>query len=352
MSLLNSIGIGTDPSDEYKNLANAPDPSKQAYTPERVTGQGYTAIQQGPNALTGATGSAAGKAAQMQALQRLQQTAQGGLNAADQANLWNAQGQQAAQNRAAQGAIMQGAASRGAANSGNTLASQLSAAQGAQEAGSGAGVQAAGGAANRALQANQAAGELGGNIDTSIFGQQATVGGAQNAINAANAGAANRASEFGAGAANQASQFNAGQGSEAARFRAQLMQQQYQNAFDAARAKAAADAANNAANMQLIGNVARGVGAGLSGGLTEAPAAAEEIALAKGGPVGNAADAPVPGDSAKNDIVPAKLSPGEIVLPRSVAGNPNKIIAFLEKETGLCFDRALGKAPADKKAVK
>jgi hypothetical protein len=34
------------------------------------------------------------------------------------------------------------------------------------------------------------------------------------------------------------------------------------------------------------------------------------------------------------------LSPGEVVLPRSVLGDPNKILAFLEKETGLHFDNA------------
>jgi len=31
----------------------------------------------------------------------------------------------------------------------------------------------------------------------------------------------------------------------------------------------------------------------------------------------------VPGDSTQNDTVPAKLSPHEIVLPRSVAQDPN-----------------------------
>ena len=34
--------------------------------------------------------------------------------------------------------------------------------------------------------------------------------------------------------------------------------------------------------------------------------------------------APVPGDSAQNDVVPAALSPGEIVMPRSVTQDPNK----------------------------
>jgi hypothetical protein len=40
----------------------------------------------------------------------------------------------------------------------------------------------------------------------------------------------------------------------------------------------------------------------------------------------------MPGDSPANDTVDAKLSPGEIVLPRSVtqpAPNPNKVMDFL-----------------------
>ncbi len=46
------------------------------------------------------------------------------------------------------------------------------------------------------------------------------------------------------------------------------------------------------------------------------------ICMQVGGPVpGN--DAPIPGDSPMNDTVDAKLSPGEIVLPRSVAQAPN-----------------------------
>ncbi|MES1989093.1 MAG: hypothetical protein V4440_13895, partial [Pseudomonadota bacterium] len=41
--------------------------------------------------------------------------------------------------------------------------------------------------------------------------------------------------------------------------------------------------------------------------------------------------APVRGDSPKNDIVPAKLSPGEVVLPRSVVSKPEAIPNFVNK---------------------
>jgi hypothetical protein len=38
----------------------------------------------------------------------------------------------------------------------------------------------------------------------------------------------------------------------------------------------------------------------------------------------------VRGDSPKNDVVPALLSPGEIVVPRSKAKDPKKAAAFAE----------------------
>lgn len=41
--------------------------------------------------------------------------------------------------------------------------------------------------------------------------------------------------------------------------------------------------------------------------------------------------APMPGNNPKNDIVPAKLSPGEVVLPRTVVAQPNTIPNFVNK---------------------
>lgn len=64
------------------------------------------------------------------------------------------------------------------------------------------------------------------------------------------------------------------------------------------------------------------------------------LAMAKGGKVphpitflgggGVPGRANVPGDSLKNDTVDAKLSPGEIVIPRSLVHNPGKAKSFIE----------------------
>jgi hypothetical protein len=50
--------------------------------------------------------------------------------------------------------------------------------------------------------------------------------------------------------------------------------------------------------------------------------------LKDGGQV--AGNATIPGDSKKNDVVPTLLSPGEIVIPRSKAKDPEMAKEFIE----------------------
>lgn len=316
---------GADPSEELDKVSAQPAPTR--LTPERVTATGYGASETGPNALAGTNGDQNAKAAQRIALARMQESAKGGLNATDRAALWDTQQQSAAQNRGQQEAILQGAAARGGANSGGTLAAQLAAQQGNQEAGANAGVHVAGQSAERAQQANQQAAALAGGMDQNAFQQQATVGAAQNALNAQNAAARNAASQFTAGATNQVGQFNSANDLAAQAAYADALQRKYRNDLEMAQARAGIVGQNNAADERSFGTNANLAGHIISG-------------KARGGKIGNAAEAPVKGDSEKNDIVPAMLSPGEVVLPRSVVGDKNKMLAFLEKETGVCFDRA------------
>lgn len=79
------------------------------------------------------------------------------------------------------------------------------------------------------------------------------------------------------------------------------------------------------------GTAGHAIGGQLLGGLTSGGSAAlGTLAAAHGGPVPGRAKG---GDSAKNDTVPAMLSPGEVVLPRSVTkadDAPDKAKAFVE----------------------
>lgn len=339
-----------DQSKNFDDVADTDLSGKYGYAPSAVDAAQTDAAQQDGNALAGLHGDAGGIAAQRAALQRLQETSRGGLNASDRASLFQAQQSTGQQARGAQDAILQGAAARGNLNSGNTLAAQLSAAQAAQEAGAATGAAVAGQSADRALGATQAAGALGGQLDTNETRRQAATGSAQNAINAANTAATNRSREFNAGSTNDTRRFNANQAFDAQKYNSGLSQQDYTNKMQKRGAVASAQAASADRGYGLVKDVARAGGAaygaynsgndGVSDGAWHddyKPVATTD--LAHGGAVPG--KAPVKGDSAKNDTVPAMLSPGEVVIPRSALGSPDKLLAFLKQETGMHFSRAV-----------
>ena len=68
-----------------------------------------------------------------------------------------------------------------------------------------------------------------------------------------------------------------------------------------------------------------------------------------GGPVPGQAQ--VPGDSQQNDIVPARLSPGEVVLPRTVAQNPGphgtNVSRFLQSKVPAMAAKMQSPHPSD-----
>lgn len=81
-------------------------------------------------------------------------------------------------------------------------------------------------------------------------------------------------------------------------------------------------------------DAARARGVNVDGAGAPPPAAAAPAHGSKlfnfdaGGPVPGQAN--VPGNSLKNDVVDAKLSPGEVVLPRTIAHDPEKAKKFVE----------------------
>lgn len=116
----------------------------------------------------------------------------------------------------------------------------------------------------------------------------------------------------------------------------------YMNLEDATQAtgEATTDAATGAegadAGAAAAGSDAAAVGADAAAA-AEAAEATEAMttlaaALARGGAVGSGKRKMIPGDHPQNDIVPAMLSPGEIVIPRSIAQSPEaakKAAAFV-----------------------
>lgn len=122
-------------------------------------------------------------------------------------------------------------------------------------------------------------------------------------------------------------------------------QKLYNQANLGAQGLAQQTAAGNAAiKGQLTGgllNSAGGIGAAAIGG-----------GAAHGAFIGG--NASVPGDSPKNDTVPAMLSPGEIVIPRSKAHDPEKAKEFVDhllKSKGKDDDKGYGNILEHKRKV-
>lgn len=86
--------------------------------------------------------------------------------------------------------------------------------------------------------------------------------------------------------------------------------------------------AQNAANIAgIAGGVLNAAGSAATMGMMRQPVAA--VAKAHGGKIEG--QAKVKGDSYENDTVPAMLSPGEIVIPRTKAKDPTKAKAFVDE---------------------
>lgn len=201
------------------------------------------------------------KDAQLAALGSLQGISEaGGMTAADQANLANIQSQTGQADRGRRGAIKQSMAQRGMGGSGMDLLAQLQSNQAATDRSAQMGLNVAGMAQDRALQAIQSQGGMAGNMRGQEFGEQAQQATAQDTINRFNAGNMNQmnqfnsqqqmaADRFSADAANQANLYNvSGRQSQADRnvdvgnqqqqYNQNLQQQTFQNQTGLAGGKA------------------------------------------------------------------------------------------------------------------
>ncbi len=254
---------------------------------------------------------------------------------------------------------------------------QNQAGQGAQDAHMAA-LQSQGQNYQQALNALAQGGSLGGSLQGQQNTQANTVAQAQNAMQQFNAANQQAASSTNAGFqqqanaqntqnANQTAAANTGLSNDRTKYNAGIPQQMFQNAMQKAGGVAGANQALAQNQMtqgqQQAGMYAGLIGAGatLAGGpvaglaanqmLAHAPPASantqqyapqgpgqslnyaeggmvhDEMCMKSGGPVPGHAQ--VPGDSTMNDTVHARLSPGEVVIPRSVVQNHPEDIASL-----------------------
>jgi hypothetical protein len=147
---------------------------------------------------------------QMAALAGLEGIASaGGMTGTDIANLERIQGEVGAADRGRREAILQNMQMRGQGGGGLELLAQLQSGQDATNAASQAGLDIAGTAQDRALEALMAGGQLSGSIRGQQFGEQASKAEATDAINRFNAANMQSGNQFNAGQTQQSGQFNA-----------------------------------------------------------------------------------------------------------------------------------------------
>jgi hypothetical protein len=272
------------------------------------------------------------------------------------------------QEKGANDAVVQNQAARGALTGGETMAAQLQNNQNATVNANQLGGEMAANAYTQMLNELTSAGAAGQGLQGQQNTQANTVASATNAINQFNAVQQQQEENMNVGEKNTAQQLNLENAQSIgnknvenenaySQYQAQLPQEVYQDQMQKAAAEAGvSENAGQLATEQggqeagLIGGLvgtAGDVGAAyMTGGASlAADAAANRNPQTKayGGEIesylnGGVVDgkAKVRGNSPKNDTVPAVLSPGEVVLPRTISQNPqpDKVMAFLNRIRG------------------
>src|SRR5580692_10574611 len=343
-------------------------------TPE----QAQTYLQQA-NALASENVPQQGTQAQEQAIaQTLGAADQGGLNPEEQAQMAQILQQLGTQESGANQAVVQNQAARGALTGGETLAAQLQNNQNEAQNANLEGGNTAATAYQQMLNELTSAGSMGQALQGQENTQANTVAAATNAINQFNAAQQQNEQNFNvenqnqaqaANVENQQAIENANTQAENAysQYQAQLPEEVFQDQLSKAEGEAGvgeqqANQATAAGQQQagLIGGLVGAAGEAGASALTPAPVynigmpttpeapaatgAAAGVAAAQGGEIHKylsggdvEADRPgerarVPGNSPKNDRIPAELSEGEVVLPRTVAhAGPDKVMDFLNR---------------------
>jgi len=166
--------------------------------------------EMGPTAFDGISSDPRLRDSQMASMSALDDIASsGGMNAQDRANLSKIQSQTATADRGRRQAIQQGMASRGMGGSGMDLMAQMQSSQAATDQQGQQGLDVAGMAQSRALDAMMQSGQMAGNVRGQDWQQDSDRASARDRINSFNTQNRNRNSEFNAGQQNNNSQFNA-----------------------------------------------------------------------------------------------------------------------------------------------
>jgi hypothetical protein len=324
------------------------------------------AVLQKQNAMDSVTSDPRTKEAEISALNKMQALAEnGGHDAQSDMGVADAQSKMNQTLQGQRASVLDQMAARGIPTSLMGTAAQLAfAGQDSEQAHKDA-LQAKADAEQRALQAISGTGQLAGQINNQDFNQQAVKAQSQNAIdqwnaanqtnvNLANQQATQQANVINNQVAQQVSSANTQNANARTQYNATIPQTQFQDQIQRAagesQAKQAEAKLQQAQGEQNAGMVTSilGVGGTVLGGMYGGPAGAaaggaaghaagtamgskdtstNEAAFAHGGIVPGQPN--VPGNSPANDTVKARLSPGEVVIPRTAAQSPNLAAEFV-----------------------
>lgn len=280
--------------------------------------------------------------AEMAALRELEGISQNGFTASDLADIQRTEQLANRSNRGRIESIRQGMQMRGQGGGGLDLVAQLQSAQDANEMQALKALEREGMMQDRKTQGTMQLGALSSQLQGRDFSQASAKAQARDAINQFNVQNRNRANEF-----NMQNRQNVANANVDTRNQFRDKQMQARTGMAEMGYNAATDDANAAAmraaerKRKKAGMVSGIVGAagGIAGGILGSAAgplgtaagasAGMQAGSALGGALGGYAQggmipgmAPFPGDDSMNDIFTAEVSPGEVIIPRSIAHDP------------------------------
>lgn len=205
---------------------------------------------------------------QQAALSALDQISRdGGMTLTDQANLSDIQGQAAMQDKGRRDAIRQNMQMQGMGGSGMDLLSELQSSQAATNQANQGGMQVAGQAQQRALDAIMQGGQLAGDIRQQGFGEQAQKAQAQDAIAQFNANNLMQNQQFNKGMGMDTQKYNVDIANQTAQMPNALKQQSFADQMAIAQGKAGALGKGADWYSQRAGQKSQATGNIISGGI-------------------------------------------------------------------------------------
>ena len=215
---VNAQTVQARPDVNYDPVAAAQAKGAGDIAAERVNAKTADAALVDRSAMEGVSTDPRLKQAQLAALASMQEIGNsGGMTATERAQLAKVQRDVAQADRGRREAILQNMRARGMGGSGMELLAQLQSSQAATDRASQSGLDIAGMAQQRALQALNQAGGMAGGIRGQDFGEQAQIAAARDAIAKFNAANTQQANMFNSGQLNDMGRFNSSQAIDAAR---------------------------------------------------------------------------------------------------------------------------------------